>query len=278
VLGEVTGERRRGSEARRRRQQRAGAKRRHRERRECAQVLERRPDRRRARTFQSPRERPRPQHRDERDAHEQWPREQQHRRAVAGQRRAGGEHRQPRGEQGAAVATSEQRGVRRRRRGTPHHQRLQQREPCCHRGELGGDEEHDGPERGRCRARLRGVDERERRAARREHADRAGERRAHAAPGGHLGVERRRDLGGRSEPAYGLVLAALRGRVVQMVAALAQEAPARGSAHVQRRAQLGEISLDGAHAADPSTRSTAAENTCHSRRDSRAARSPPGVS
>jgi hypothetical protein len=74
------------------------------------------------------------------------------------------------------------------------------------------------------------------------------------------------------------VLAPRRRGIGEVIAALAQEAPAYGAAHVQRAAQLIQVLVDRPHAVSPSTRSTAVENARHSCRDAFTARRPAGVS
>ena len=56
---------------------------------------------------------------------------------------------------------------------------------------------------------------------------------------------------GGTEGAHGLILPALGRGIGEVIAALAQEPPARGAAHVQRIAQLDQVPVDRRHAAPP---------------------------
>ena len=66
--------------------------------------------------------------------------------------------------------------------------------------------------------------------------------------------------------------------VGEVIAALAQEAPAHGAAHVQRAAELGQVVVDRPNTFSPNTRPTAVEKARHSCRDAFTARRPAGVS
>ena len=246
-------------------------------RRSPAKIRERRADGGRARAVEPAGKRPHAEHGDQRDADKKRASEEHARGPLTRDRSSGGEHRHAGGRKRDTVATGEQHRVGGGHRRPPQDECLQQRDSPADGRELRSDEEDDRPRHGRLGPRRRGMDQRERRASRREHARDGGDGGPHTTTRRDLGIQRRRDLRGRAEGAHRRLLSPLGRGVDEMIAALAQEPPSHAAADVQRGAELLEVALDRAHAVPPSTRSTTAENARHSSRESLAARRPFGV-